>query len=47
MYIGVLIARKNLFVNAIPGGVGGGTVSYVSQICQYYFVMLQIIRDFC
>ena len=39
---GILIARKTLFINAIPGGVGGGTVSYVSNImCIEYSVFLE------
>ncbi|XP_072020918.1 uncharacterized protein [Amphiura filiformis] len=33
---GILIARKNLFINAIPGGVGGGTVSYVTRDTHVY-----------
>ena len=28
---GILIAKKSLFVNRVPGGVGGGTVHYVSK----------------
>ena len=28
---GVLIAKKSLFKNRVPGGVGGGTVVFVSD----------------
>lgn len=30
---GILIAKKNLFRNKVPHGVGGGTVQYVSIGC--------------
>ena len=29
-YIGLLIAKKSVFRNPVPGGCGGGTVLFVS-----------------
>ncbi|XP_072020829.1 probable cysteine desulfurase [Amphiura filiformis] len=33
---GLLIAKKSLFINRVPGGVGGGTVHYVSRDMHHY-----------
>ena len=30
-FVGLLIAKKKLFRNPVPGGCGGGTVMFVSS----------------
>ena len=36
LFLGVLIAKKALFRNAVPDGCGGGTVLYVSFMMKIF-----------
>ena len=40
---GVLIAKKKVFKNPVPGGCGGGTVLYVSLCSQLAITIIIII----
>ena len=38
LFLGLLIAKKNVFKNPVPGGCGGGTVLFVSGYCMVILI---------
>ena len=51
LFIGILVAKKSLFVNPVPSGCGGGSVFFVSKTKFLNFcsckICFHLMRAFC